>query len=270
LTDRLTEESLRVLDGLADRPFFLNLCYHTVHTPIEGKVELVERFAGKIKPGLNHRNATYAAMVSSLDESVGRILSHLEDHALADNTVVVFTSDNGGFVNRWEGRKVTNNSPLRSGKGSLYEGGIRVPLIVRWPEITNPGSVCSEPVVSCDLYSTILEVAQLEGDSGHNADLDGLSLVPLLRDPSARLSRDTLFFHYPHYYPTTSPVSAVRTGDWKFLHYYEDDHGELYNLAHDPGESEDMASRYPDRARRLRQQLDSWREALDAARPQSR
>ncbi len=268
LTDRLTQEAIEVLDRVGDRPFFLNVCYHTVHTPIEAKDEAIKRYSRKTGPDLYHKNAAYAAMVSSLDESVGRILAGLEERRLAENTVVIFASDNGGFVNRWQGEQVTNNHPLRSGKGSLYEGGIRVPLLVRWPGVTHPGSVCHEPVCSTDFYPTILDIADLEGDTAHNAAVDGLSLVPLFRDSSVRLNRDILYFHYPHYYATTSPVSALRARDWKLLHYYEDDHLELYNLAEDPGESRNLVSRYPDRVLRLRRALDNWRESVAAPEPQ--
>ena len=270
LTDRLTDEAVRVLEKSHAGPFFLNMCWHTVHTPIEAKEEMVERYAGKLDPGLNHQNATYAAMVQSLDESVGRILAKIDQLGIADRTVVFLTSDNGGYVNKNRGQTVTNNAPLRSGKGSLWEGGVRVPLLVRWPGVTRPGSTCTHPVVSTDFYPTILEMAGLEGDAAHNADVDGLSLVPLLRDPQAALDREAIYFHYPHYYPTTTPVSSVREGDWKLLEFHEDWHMELYNLRDDPSEERDLAREMPERAERLRRQLHAWREAVDAQMPQAR
>ena len=146
LTDRLTDEALRVIDRVADRPFFLNLCSHAVHTPIEAPDDRVESCRERLGPDMNHTNAIYAAMVQTLDENVGRVLAKLDALGVADRTVVIFTSDNGGYVNQFRGQTVTNNAPLRSGKGSLYEGGVRVPLMIRWPGVTPKGAVCREPV----------------------------------------------------------------------------------------------------------------------------
>ncbi len=267
LTDRLTDEALRVIDKAGDRPFFLNMCYYTVHTPIEGKPKLVAHYKKKLREGLDHHNAHYAAMHHSLDESVGRILARLEQRSLADRTLVIFSSDNGGFVNKYRGVRVTGNKPLRSGKGSLYEGGIRVPLIVRWPGVTRPQSVCAAPVVSTDFYPTLLEATGLAGHATHNAGLEGVSLVPLLKDPRAKLKREALCFHYPHYYPTTTPVSAIRVGDWKLLEFHEDGHVELYNLKSDLGETKDLASSMPDKTSDLRRRLRTWREGVNAQMP---
>jgi arylsulfatase A-like enzyme len=235
-----------------------------VHTPIEGKPEDVQEYANEVHDGLHHRNAEYAAMVHSLDENVGRVLAALRQRQIARNTIVIFTSDNGGYVNEFAGIQVTDNSPLRSGKGSLYEGGVRVPLIVYWPGVTAESGVCLEPVSSIDFYPTIAEMVGLE----HDQDLDGLSLVRLLEEPSARLARDTLYWHYPHYYPTTTPVSSIREGEWKLLEYFEDRHVELYNLAEDPGELRDLATDSADRAAELRQKLAAWRESIDAQLPE--
>ena len=266
LTDRLTEETLHILDRFQEGPFFLQLAYHTVHTPIEAKPELVERYTARLKAGMHHSNPTYAAMAHSLDESVGRVLAKLDELGIAENTLVLLTSDNGGFVNRYRKATVTNNYPLRSGKGSLYEGGTRVPLVVRWPGVTS-SKLCDVPVISTDFYPTLLEIAGLTGDAKHNADLDGISLVPLLKDSAAALSRDTLFWHYPHYYPTTTPVSAIRTGDWKLLEYYEDSRLELYNLRADLSEQNNLAEQMPERAKQMRAQLHAWRKAVDAQMP---
>ncbi len=266
LTDRLTDEALATIDRAADRPFFLHLAYHTVHTPIEGKPEVVDRFAKEIRPEHHHQNAGYAAMVHSLDENVGRILRKLEELGIDEHTLVIFTSDNGGFVNSHRGQQVTNNHPLRSGKGSLYEGGIRVPLIVRLPGATPNATVCEEVVLSMDLHPTIAAMTGCQAEDGDDV-LDGLDVSPLLKDPSSRLDRDAVFFHYPHYYPTTTPVSAVRSGPWKLLEYYEDDHAELYHLEDDPGEANDLAAQRPGLVKQLRRQLASWREEVDAQMP---
>ncbi len=206
LTDRLTDEALEVIDRAGDRPFFLYLAHHAVHTPIEGKPKLVEHYQQKLSSELHHQNASYAAMTHSLDESVGRVLARLDERGLADNTLVIFLSDNGGHVMPFDDRQVTDNAPLRSGKGSLYEGGVRVPLIIRWPGVTTAGDVCDEPVCVMDLLPTIGAAVQpAQGKSW--AVPDGISLVPLLNDSAATLDRDALYFHYPHYYPTTTPAA---------------------------------------------------------------
>ncbi|MCC6145726.1 MAG: sulfatase-like hydrolase/transferase [Candidatus Hydrogenedentes bacterium] len=262
LTDRLTDEALRLMENVGDRPFYINLCYYTVHTPIEGKPDLVAHFEKKITPEMHHRNAKYAAMVASLDENVGRVLAKLEELGVADNTIVVFFSDNGGFIGENRGMTVTDNAPLRSGKGSLYEGGIRDPLMIRWPGVTTAGSVCETPVMSTDFFPTLLEMTGKE-----TAAMDGLSLVPLLRDATATLDRDTLYWHFPHYYPTTTPVSAVRQGDWKLLLYYEDGHCELYNVREDLGEQHDLAAQKPERVAVLKALLDAWLKEMDAQLP---
>jgi arylsulfatase A len=267
LTDRLTDEALQIMDKVKGKPFFLNLCYHTVHTPIEGKPELVEYYRKKVKPGMHHQNYEYAAMVHSLDENVGRVLDKIEELGVADNTIVVFFSDNGGYINKFKNKAVTSNYPLRCGKGSLYEGGVRDPLIIRWPGVTKDGSVCSEPVSSIDFYPTLLDMTSLAGDSKHNTDMDGLSLVPLLKDPATKLKREALFWHYPHYYPTTTPVSSIRQGDWKLLEYFEDNHIELYNLKNDIGEQNNLAKKMPEKTKELRKRLDAWRKAVNAQMP---
>jgi len=268
LTDRLTDEAIKVIDHAGDEPFFLYLAHHAPHTPIEAKADDVQYFEKKLRPDLHHQNAVYAAMVKSLDESAGRVLAHLKARGLEQQTIVVFASDNGGFigVDRQAGQTVpvTDNTPLRSGKGSCYEGGVRVPLMIRWPGVTTPGSQCDEPVVVMDLFPTFLTAAGL---TPADVALDGLDLTPLLRDPNARLERDALFFHYPHYYPTTTPVSAVRQGDWKLLEYFEDDRVELYNLKDDLGETTDLAAQLPERAGELRRRLHDWRQQVGAALP---
>lgn len=267
LTDRLTDEALRVIDSSGERPFFLFLSHHAPHTPIEAKGEDTRHFEAKLRPGSRHRNPVYAAMVKSLDDSVGRVLDRLRERGLAERTIVIVTSDNGGFIgtDRKSGQTmpVTNNTPLRSGKGSLYEGGVRVPLIVRWPGVTSGGSVCDEPVSLADLHPTLLRAVGAEP----GPLLDGVDLTTLLRRPGARLGREALYFHYPHYYETTTPASAVRAGDWKLIEYFEDGRVELFNLAADPGEASDLSAREPARTAELRSRLDSWRRDVGAKLP---
>lgn len=266
LTDRLTDEALRVIDRAGDQPFFLYLAHYAPHTPIEAKAENVRYFAAKLRPGQHHQNAVYAAMVKSLDDSVGRVLDRLKQRGLERNTIVIFTSDNGGYIGADKGQTlpVTSNAPLRSGKGSLYEGGIRVPLIVRWPGVTPPAAECQEPVVLMDLFHTL--TATLSGEAS-KAPADGIDLKPLLQQPAGKLDRDALYFHYPHYYATTTPVSAVRTGDWKLLEYLEDGRVELYNLKDDPGEKTDLAAQMPDKAASILKRLHHWRTQAGVASP---
>jgi arylsulfatase A len=268
LTDRLTTEALRVIDHAEGKPFFLLLAHHAPHTPLEAKPADIAYFESKRKPAFHHQNAGYAAMIRVLDASVGRVVEHLRMRGLSTNTVVVFASDNGGFLgtDRKSGYAVptTSNAPLRSGKGSCYEGGLRVPMIIRWPGVTRPGTECEEPVLVTDLFATLLASAGL---ANTNAARDGVDLAPLLRDPKGHLDREALFFHYPHYYDTTTPVSAVRVGDWKLLEYAEDGHIELYRLTDDLGEQNDLSAKEPARAALLREKLRVWKQSVGAREP---
>jgi arylsulfatase A-like enzyme len=195
------------------------------------------------------------------------VLAHLQQRGLAENTIVIFSSDNGGFIGDYNGQQVTDNAPLRSGKGSLYEGGIRVPLLVSWPGVTPRGASCHEPVVSTDLFATILSMAGLPMPK--DICPDGQNLAPLLRHPQTRLTRDALYFHYPHYYETTAPVSAVRAGDWKLLEYYEDHHLELYNLRRDLSERSNLARQMGEKADALRARLHAWLDSVKAQMPRA-
>ncbi|MFQ6132905.1 MAG: sulfatase [Armatimonadota bacterium] len=263
LTDREAAEACRFIEANKDGPFFLHLPHYAVHTPLQAKQELIEKYRAKIQPGMRHTNPTYAAMVHSVDEAAGRIMAKLDELGIAERTVIFFTSDNGGLRPR-----STDNGPLRAGKGSAYEGGVRVPLIVRWPGEAKPGAVCDEPVISTDYYPTILEMAGAEGDPKHNANVDGESIVRLLRKPDAKLKRDEIYWHYPHYHPGgATPYGAIRARDWKLIEFYEDMHVELYNLKQDIGEKNDLAEKMPKRADRLRRQLHAWREAVGAQMP---
>jgi len=266
LTDRLTDEALRVIDHAGDQPFFLYFAHYAPHTPMEAKAHDVRHFEAKLRPGQHHQNAVYAAMVKSLDDSVGRVLDHLKQSGLEQDTLVIFTSDNGGYIGTEKGQTVpvTSNAPLRSGKGGLYEGGIRVPLIVRWPGVTPEAAKCREPVVLMDLFHTL--TATLSGEKPKEPT-DGMDLKALLQNPDTKINRDALYFHYPHYYATTTPVSAVRSGDWKLLEYLEDGHLELYNLRDDLSEKTDLAAQMPDKAASLLQQLHHWRTQVGAAMP---
>jgi len=267
LTDRLTDEALKIMEDADGKPLFLNMSYYSVHVPIEGKPELVEKFNSKIKEGMHHNNAGYAAMVYSLDENVGRILKKIDELGQTNNTLLIFISDNGGFVSGWDGQVVTSNYPLRSGKGALYEGGVRIPMIIRFPGITEPGTLCDQAVSTLDIYPTILQALNIENPE-EILEPDGESIFSLLSNPDATLNRKCLFWHYPHYYiPNATPSGSVRCKEWKLIEFFEDGHLELYNLSDDPGEEFDLSEKFPGRAWELQQVLKNWRDDVDAQMP---
>ncbi len=274
LADFLTDRAVDFIRRKKDQPFFLYLPHFGVHAPHQAKAELIERFKKKPPVG-GHQNPVYAAMIASVDESVGRVMAVLDELKLADNTVLIFASDNGGvggYVR--EGIKkagdVTDNAPLRSGKGSLYEGGTRVPLIVRWPGTTKAGSVCEVPATHVDVLPTFAEIANAKKPQ---QPLDGESLVPLLRDPAAKLQRDAVFQHFPGYLGAgadswrTTPVSTVIAGDWKLMEFLEDGRLELYNLRDDIGETKNLAAAEPEKAKELHAKLVAWRNEIKAPMP---
>ncbi len=260
LTDREVTETLRFIDEHQDRPFFVYLPHHTVHTPVQAKAETIERYRRKSQTGAAHHHPVYAAMIDSLDENVGRVLRRLKETGLDQRTAVIFTSDNGGLLS------YTSNAPLRAGKGSAYEGGVRVPLIVRWPGVTAPGSECGVPVIGMDLYPTVLDMAGASLEPGQT--VDGVSLGPLLAGGGKRSQnwrREALYWHYPHYHTGgATPYSAVRWGDWRMVEFQEDGRVELYNLKDDVGESRDLSKKLPERTRELRERLHAWRKEVGA------
>ena len=258
LTDQLTAAAERFLQQNVDRPFFLYLPYYAVHSPIQAKPELIDGYAGRSDP-TGRQNAVYAAMVEGVDRSVGRLLEQIEKLGLDERTAVFFFSDNGGVPSR------AFNGGFRSGKGYLWEGGIREPLIVRWPGTVPAGTIERSPVSSVDFYPTILEIAEAPDLAGHATD--GLSLMPLLRGTGS-LARDELFWHYPHYSNSgAKPAGVIRRAGWKLIEFYEDSHVELYDLSQDPKESHDMAAAMPERARSMRFRLRAWRESVGAVMP---
>ena len=258
LSDRLTAEALKFIESNKDRPFFLYLPHYAVHTPLMAKKEVIEKYKARQNKDAPHHNPTYAALVESVDDSVGRLLRKLEELKLSENTIIVFTSDNGGLIG------CTSNVPLRAGKGSAYEGGVRVPLIVKWLGVTKPGSVSHTPVISADYYPTLLSVAGAPPAAGA---VDGESIEPLLRQTGA-LKRDALYWHYPHYHPGgATPYGAVREGDFRLVEFYEDNRVELYNLKDDIGETKDLAPTMSEKAAALRQKLHDWRQRVGAQMP---
>ena len=268
LTDMLTDEAVSIIQRWQDESFFLYFAHYAVHTPIQGRKDLTEKYAAKINPKHKHRNAEYAAMVESVDHSVGRVLGTLKQLDILDNTVIVYTSDNGGLVRLKNGP--TNNTPLRAGKGSPYEGGVRIPTIISWPDVVSKGSVSDEPIITCDFYPTILEITQAMGDANHNANVDGVSLVPILKQSAEPLGREAIYWHYPHYHSGGStPYSAVRAGPWRLVEFYEDAHVELYNLADDIGEKNELSKKHQKKAKELTKMLHRWRERVKAQPPRA-
>jgi arylsulfatase A-like enzyme len=279
LDDRMAAESIKFLEHAGDKPFLLYHAFYSVHIPLQAKQDLIAKYEAKRK-GVKgegplfrpegdrqarqvQEHAVYAAMIETMDRSVGRVLDALDRLGLADNTIVFFMSDNGGLSTA-EGAP-TSNLPLRAGKGWLYEGGIREPMIVRWPGVAQPGSTSSTPVISTDFYPTILEMAGLPLRSARH--VDGESMVPLLRQTGPAVQR-AIYWHYPHYgNQGGSPGSAVRVGDWKLIEFFEDHRLELYNLQKDLGETHNLAAEQPEKAAELHRRLQAWRVAVGARMP---
>jgi arylsulfatase A-like enzyme len=291
LTDYLTDHAVDLIRNVGEQPFFLNLWYYSVHTPIQAKDERIARYEDKARRlGLDrfepfvegefypcehkrdlrvqrrqlHSDAVYAAMIDSLDENIGRVLAALDETGKTRDTIVVFTSDNGGLATS-EGSP-TCNAPLAEGKGWMYEGGTREPLIVRWPGQIAAGSRCAVPVTSPDFYPTLLDAAGLPPIPAQH--VDGVSLMPLLRGAD-NLDRDGLFWHYPHYgNQGGTPGSSVRDGDWKLIEFFDDGRRELYHLGDDISEDRDLSAEHPDVARGLHERLAAWRESVEAKIPE--
>jgi len=263
LTDRLADEAVDFITRHKGHPFFLYVSHYSVHTRLVGKPDKVEKYRRKPGAGKNRNNPVLAAMLESIDECAGRIMAALDKLKLADNTLVIFTGDNGGES------RVTSNGPLRAGKSTLYEGGIREPLIVRLPGVVKPGSVCRAPVSTVDFYPTLGALAGAKPDARQK--LDGLSLAPLLTQ-SGRIDREALYWHYPlarrHFLGGRS-AGAIRKGHLKLIEFYDTGEVELYNLKDDPSETTDLAGRMPEKAAELRKMLGDWRKSVGARIPKA-
>ncbi len=245
-------------------PFLLQLSSSAVHIPLSTTPALLAKYKTKTTVSGYPSRPDYAGLVEELDQLVGRVLDAVDAAGLAENTIIVFSSDNGGLETQQDGTVVTSNAPLRNEKGSLYEGGIRIPFIVRWPGRIPKGTVSDCPISTLDLYPTFLDIAGVLLPA--TQPVDGLSLVAALRDPKARLKRDTLTWHLPHYHHST-PASAIRRGDWKLIEFFEDNSVELYHLGRDVGERTNLASREPDIVAELRGALAEWRRSVGARMP---
>jgi len=291
LTDFLTDKAIDLIHKKDAAPFFLNMWYYSVHEPIQAKPEKIRKYEAKAaaigldkqepfeegeaypSEGMKHKrirrrlvqsDPVYAAMIESLDENVGRLLDALEESGDADNTIVIFTSDNGGLATAES--SPTCNAPLAEGKGWMYEGGTREPLLVRWTDVVDPGSICTVPVTTPDFYPTLLDAAQL--DLIPNQHCDGVSLVPLLKGGN-ELQRKAIFWHYPHYgNQGGTPGSSIRMGDYKLIEFFEDNRIELYDLENDPGEKHDLSLELTECAREMKATLLQWRQQVEAKSPQ--
>lgn len=278
LPDRLATETAHFIESHRDQPFLAYFSFYSVHTPLMSRDDLREKYEAKRQQlGLieewgreGHRDvrlvqdhAVYAGMVEAMDLAVGKVLAKLDELDLAKNTLVIFTSDNGGLSTS-EGWP-TSNLPLRGGKGWLYEGGIRAPFLIRWPEVVKADSKISTPISSPDVFATILDVTKATPPKVQASD--GLSLVPVLSGQS--LSKRSLFWHYPHYgNQGGAPGAAIRHGDWKLIHWIEQDEIELFNLAEDLGEQHNVVAEHPEIVNRLRAELTAWQKNVGAMHPE--
>ena len=256
LVDRLADELKAVIEQHKDTPFFINMCYYAVHNPLMGKQEIIDKY--KLKIGFNgQNNPVYAAMVESMDQAVGKLMNTLKEINLLDNTVVIFLSDNGGLTGP------TDNSPLRSGKGYPYEGGIRVPMIVFWNDRVQKNSKCDLPVSTIDLLPTICAIT---GSPLPKSELDGRDISPVFS--AEKLDQVPLFWHFPHYRgDDVVPYSIIRDEDWKLIKRYEGVEFELYNLENDLGEKIDLATKYPEKVAEMHGKLQHWLKQTDAKMP---
>ena len=260
LPDRCADECIDFIKSAkvdGGRPFFLCWWNYSVHYPFQAPTELIAKYEKRKGPGVE--NPTYAAMIEGMDSSIGKLLEAIDDQGLDKDTLVIFTSDNGPFA--------ANVKPLRAEKGYLYEGGIRVPMIVRWPGRVQASKRTATPVITMDIHATILEAAKLKADPTNTPD--GISLLSMLTNES-KLDRDSIYFHYPNYafHKDNRLASAIRTGDYKLLKFYDDDSVELYDLKNDISESRNLAGRLPEKATQLRSDLDAWLEKTNASQPQ--
>jgi arylsulfatase A-like enzyme len=276
LADFLTDKATDFIRRQKDKPFFLYLPHFGVHAPIQAKKEWIEKFKGKAPVG-GHHNPTYAAMIASVDESVGRIMTLLDELKLADNTLVIFSSDNGGVGGyEREGIKkygdTTDNAPLRGGKGMLYEGGHREPYIFRWPAKIPAGKTSGQTIIGVDLYPTLLEITGAKAPA--NQPLDGVSYLKVLTSGGTeKLNRDAIYWHFPGYLGAgenswrTKPVGVIRSGDWKLMEFFEDNRLELYNLKDDLSEKNNLAGKNLTKTKELHAKLAAWRKELKAPMP---
>ena len=270
LTDTLTDEAIKFITANKEKPWFLYLTHFAVHTPIQGRKDLVAKYSAKTK-GKLHNHAVMAAMIESVDQGVGRLAKTLKDLGLDEKTAIIFYSDNGGYG------PATSMRPLKGYKGTYYEGGIRVPFFVRWPGTVKPATECDEPITGVDLYPTFCDVTGAARPEGQ--PMDGVSLLPLFKG-AEKLDREAIYWHFPAYLQSYSrkneqrdplfrsrPCSIIRSGDWKLHEYFEDGGLELYNLKEDVSEAKNLADSKPDKVKELHAMLKKWRAEVKAPVP---
>ena len=273
LTDRLTDEAINFIDKNHKNPFFINFSLYAVHTPIQAKDSLIDKYKNK-NVSDEQDNPYYAAMIESVDVNLGRLVKKIRDLKLEENTIILFFSDNGGLG------RVTSNAPLRGSKGMMYEGGIREPMIAWWPETIKENSSCDEPVMGIDFFPTFLKIAGISRD---DVEVDGEDLTPLLLSLQETVNREALYWHFPAYlegyknmkHPEnlingiwrSTPCGAIRAGDWKLIEYFEDGNCELFNLKNDLEESKNLAESHSEKKEELLNMLHKWQKQVDADMP---
>jgi len=263
-TDHLADRALAFIEKHRARPFLLQIAPYAVHIPLSTTPELKAKYATKAPSPGYPCLPEYAGLLEELDQCVGRIVTGVEKAGIAENTLILFLSDNGGLEHEQSGRIVTSNHPLRGEKGTLYEGGIRIPAIARWPGKVPAASRCDTPLITMDVYPTLAALARAAMPP--EQPCDGHSLAAILADPAAALSRDSLYWHLPHYHHST-PASALRQGDWKLIEFFEYGSLELYDLKNDPGEKTNLAKTQGTRATAMHTALQDWRKEINARLP---
>ena len=261
LTDRECDEAVMFINKNRQKKFFLNFANYAVHTPIQAKPSLLDKYKTKIQSlDTKQKNEAYATMVESVDQAVGKIITILKEEDIYERTLIIFTSDNGGLLG------VTNNAPLRSGKGFPYEGGIRVPLIIFWPDFINGGKVIDTPVSSIDFFPTLSSAAGIKNST--DKVVDGLNLLPLIKGEN-NIKRQSLFWHFPHYRGKINPYSIIRNGDWKLIKRYDGKPFELFNLKNDLSEKNDLSQDMPEKVKELNEEIMIWLLKTNAKVPRA-
>ena len=261
LTDRECDEAVMFIKKNRQKKFFLNFANYAVHTPIQAKPSLLDKYKTKIQSlDTKQKNEAYATMVESVDQAVGKIITILKEEGIFDRTLIIFTSDNGGLLG------VTNNAPLRSGKGFPYEGGIRVPLIIFWADFINGGKVIDTPVSSIDFFPTLCSAAGIKNAT--DKVVDGLNLLPLIKGEN-NIKRQSLFWHFPHYRGKINPYSIIRNGDWKLIKRYDGKPFELFNLKNDLSEKNDLSQDMPEKVKELNEEIMIWLLKTNAKVPRA-
>jgi arylsulfatase A len=266
LTERLTNEICQLIEEKANEPFFINFWLYNVHARLQAKQDKIDKYKDLSDSTKNHQHPIYASMVEHVDEAVGKVIDKLKEQGLYENTIILFSSDNGGLIGNPK-RQVTSNYPLRHGKGNMYEGGVRVPTILYAPNQNMKTKEIHEPVITPDYYPTLLQMAGIEVPETQKTDMDGMSWIPLFQANST-FEREAIYWHYPHYHSEGAvPYSAIRLGEWKLIDNLESGEIELYNLTNDIGETTNLADKNPETTTRLMKKLDQWRTSVNAQYP---